>query len=297
MHRALALVAVVSAGAMAAPSKTMSFGMSQPYGEAHAKAAKALLEPYLSKATGKTVTVTVYPTYEELSDALASSKVDLAWITPLAFVQAMQKNPEVTALSKAMRPGGGGLYYRSVLVTKKDAPAASVADLKGKKVAWVSKSSTSGYLFARELVRSAGQDPDHFFSGESFAGDHPAACKAVLEGAADVAATFAREPDEGKAVVADGCADTGKLDALKVIASTGNLPNEVIGARPEYLFDAKQTAEVLGIFGKMSKSPEGKKVLAEAFRIDGWGLAVEGDFDPVLALVKNKGGKAKVVKP
>ena len=147
----------------AAQPKTISFGMSQPYGEAHAQKAKALIEPYLTKATGKATTVTIFPTYEALSEALATGKVDLAWITPLAFVQATQKNADVTALSKAMRAGGGGLFYRAVLVTKKDSPVKTIADLKGKRVAWVSKSSTSGYLFPRELLRSQGLGPDGFF--------------------------------------------------------------------------------------------------------------------------------------
>ena len=45
--------------------------------------------------------------------------------------------------------------------------------------------------------------------------------------------------------------------------------------------------DVISTFGRMDGSPEGKKVL-EAFRVDGWGVAVDGDFAPVLDLLRLK---------
>src|SRR6185436_7009093 len=89
----------------APPAKPISMGISTPYGAEQAAKAKAVIEPYLSKELKTTVTVTVFNSYDELSDALAESKVDLAWITPYAFVKAADKNADVTALSKAMRAG------------------------------------------------------------------------------------------------------------------------------------------------------------------------------------------------
>ena len=112
-----------------------------------------------------------------------------------------------------------------------------------------------------------------------------------------MAATFAPETGDGASSKPTGCEKAGKLEDFKIVGSTGNLPNEVIAARADYLFDAKQTADMLGVFGRMSKSDEGKKVLKEAFEVEGWGLAVEGDFDPVLAIVNGgKGGKPKLAQ-
>lgn len=294
--RVLAAVCLSSLSALAAvptPKGPLSFGMSQPYGEEHAKKAQGLIEPFLTKALSSPVKVTVYGSYEELSEALAAGKVDLAWIAPLAFVRASQKTSDVTALSKAMRQGGG-LFYRSVFIVKKDSAAKSLADLKGLKVAWVSKGSTSGYLFPQELLRLEGHDPATFFSAQSFAGDHPAVCKAVREGAAEVGATFASDPAEGKEPVADGCADAPPLSDFRVIASTGRIPNEVLAARAD--FDPRRVNEVLTVFGRMGKTPEGKQLLADAFRVEGWGIAVEGDFDPIIALVRATDAKPKVAQ-
>jgi len=293
----LAVTLVLSSAALAAepkapPKKPLTFGMSRPYGERQAAGAQALIEPYLTKALGSPVTVKVFATYDELSDALASNAVDFAWITPVAFVQASQKHRDVTALSKAMRHSDGGLFYRSVFIVKADSPVADLKASAGKKVAWVGKLSASGYLFPRALLKEQGLDPDKHFASEAFAGDHPSVCKAVRDGTADVGATFAAEPKEGAALEATGCLDAGPASDFKVIASTSNLPNEVIAISPD--FPPTRVNEVMMTFGRMSLSPEGKKLLDEGFRVRGFGVAVEGDFDQVTALLKAKDVKAKV---
>jgi phosphonate transport system substrate-binding protein len=295
MNRALVLsLALLSLSAFAAEPVPLQFGIAQQYGEEHAKKARAQLEPYLEKLLGAKVAVTVWGSNDLLGEALLANKVDLAWMTPLAFVLAAKKNADVVAVSKAVREGGA-IYYRAALVVKAGSPLKTLADLKGKKVAWVAKSSTSGYLFARELLRKEGHDPDAFFGGESFAGDHAAACRAVREGKADVAATFASEPDGNAPVKADGCADSGKVSDFAVVASTGNLPSEVIAARPD--FDRRKLLPTATAFGQMAKSDEGKKVLKESFRAQAWGLAVEGDFDAVIDLVRGASPRWKIATP
>ncbi|MDX2010610.1 MAG: phosphate/phosphite/phosphonate ABC transporter substrate-binding protein [Myxococcaceae bacterium] len=290
---ALAPLSLAEGKAPPPVKKPLTFGMAHPYGDAHATQAKALIEPYLSKALGSAVTVQTFETYEALSDALATNQVDLAWITPLAFVQAAQKNRDVTAVSKAMRASDGGLFYRAVFIAKASSPLADLKALKGTKVAWVGKSSASGYLFPRALLKDQGLDPDKTFASEVFSGDHPAVCKAVREGVVDVGATYAAEPKEGQALVATGCEDAGPVADFKVLGSSNNLPNEVIAHSPD--FPLFRLNDVMMAFGRMGLSADGKKVLADAFRAQGFGVAVEGDFDPVIALLKANDVKAKVV--
>lgn len=291
MHRLVAPVCVLLSSLPAlAEDKPLTLGIAQPYGAEQAGKVAGLVEPYLSKHLKGPVKVVVHGTPEELADALATGKVDLAWITPLAFVRASQKNPEVIALSKAMRKSA--LFYRAVFFVKRDSPLKTLAELKGKKVAWVGKTSTSGYLFAREILKKEGLEPDGYFGGESFAGDHPSVCKAVRSGAADVGATFAPETTaEGKEPLPTGCEDAPPVTDFRVIAASGNIPNEVIAARD--FFPPTRVNDVIAAFGRMSLDDEGKKVLAEAFRTDGWGVAVDGDFAPVLELLRAKDTRAK----
>lgn len=260
------------------PSSPIRLGIGQPNGAAHARKAKAALEPYLSRAMGRPVSVEILPDYEALAAALAKGAVDVAWTTPLAFVMAQRMNKDVTAVAKAMRDGK--LYYRAALIVRADAATRTLADVKGKRVAWVSRGSSSGYLFPRALLASRGEDPDRFFSAETFALDHPGVCQAVRSGAADVGATFANERPGGEPPQADGCAaDAPPVSDFRVIAVGGPITNDVIAARPG--LDERLTGPVLAAFAGMARDQPGRGVLAEVFHADGWGVAVEGDFDAV----------------
>jgi ABC-type phosphate/phosphonate transport system substrate-binding protein len=145
------------------------------------------------------------------------------------------------------------------------------------------------------MVKKLGENPDTFFSGEVMAGDHPGVCKAVKEGKADVGATFAQDPGEGKTALADGCG-TAAGD-YTVIASVGPIPNEVLAVRPDFTFDRKRVNRIVQTFGRMVMNDDGKKLLKDAFQVDGWGIAVDGDFDPIIDLIRPKNKKAKVVDP
>lgn len=289
MHR-LAWLAVVLSTLAFAEEKPLTLGVAQPYGAEHATKLPAAVEPYLTKQLRGPVKVVVHASVDELAEALAAGKVDLAWITPLAFVRASQKNSGVVALTKAMRKQS--LFYRAAFIVKKDSPLKSLAELKGKKVAWVDKSSTSGFLFSRELLKKDGLSPEGFFGEETFAGDHPSVCKAVREGRADVGATFADEAPAGKDVVASGCTDAPPVTDFRVLASTGNVPNEVIAVRD--FFPPTRVNDVIKAFGRMGLDAEGKKLLADAFRVDGWVMAVEGDFAPVVEVLRATDAKPKV---
>lgn len=289
---ALAVTAALSSLAAAPEKKPLTLGITATYGAEAADRAKAQLEPWLTAKLGSGVTVKVLPTYEALSDALADSSVDLAWITPLAFVRASQKNADVQAAVKAMRGGDGGLSYRSVFVVKRSSPIKALGDLRGRSVAWVDKLSASGYLFPRELLRREKLDPDALFSAQSFLGDHLAVCRAVREGKADVGATFANGQQGRSELVLAGCAGAPPVEDFRVVASTANLPNEVIAVSPR--FPMARLNDVMASFGRMGQDGAGKKLLKDVFRVDGWGAAVAGDFDPVIELLQAKGTRAKV---
>jgi phosphate/phosphite/phosphonate ABC transporter binding protein len=267
------------------PKAPLSFGVSQPNGPKRAASGKALLEPYLSDALKRPVKVVILGSYEELSQALASGKVDLAWVEPVAFVVAQQKNRDVQAIAKALRRGK--LYYRAALIVRADSPVQALADLKGKSVAWVSKSSASGYLFPRALVASQGTNPDSFFRSQSFAGDHPRVCELVREKRADAGATFTDERAADAAPVADGCAESPPVGDFRVIAVSAPIPNDVVAARPG--FDERVADSTLQAFAQMSQSEAGRQVLRDVFHVDGWGIAVAGDFGPVAEALQAAG--------
>jgi phosphate/phosphite/phosphonate ABC transporter binding protein len=264
------------------PSAPVSLGIGQPNGPARAAEAKALLEPWLSRAMGRPVKVEVLADYDALAAALAGGKVDLAWIPPVAFVEAQRRNGDVQAIAKSLRRGR--LFYRSCLFVKSGSPVQAPADLKGRSVAWVSRTSASGYLFARAALAAEGLDPDRLFRAQLLEGDHPGVCEAVRTGKADAGATFCDERPKGEAPAADGCAERPPVSDFRVVAVSGPIPNDVVACRPG--FDERLVEPTLAVFARMSQSEDGRRILREVFRADGWGLAVAGDFEGVAEAAK-----------
>jgi phosphate/phosphite/phosphonate ABC transporter binding protein len=260
----------------------LTFGIGQPNGPKRAEDAKALLEPYLTQAMERPVKVAVLADYDALAVALAGGAVDLAWITPVAFVDAQRRKADVQAIAKSLRKGK--LFYRACIFVKASSPVQSTGDLQGKTVAWVSRGSASGYIFPRALLAAEGRDPDRLFRGQTLEGDHPAVCEAVRSGKADAGATFCDERPKGESPVADGCVERPPTSDYRVVALSAPIPNDVVASRPG--FDERLVEPTLAVFAQMSRSEAGRRILREVFRADGWGLAVAGDFDGVAEAVK-----------
>jgi phosphonate transport system substrate-binding protein len=112
---------------------------------------------HLSKVTGKRVRWFPAESYAAQVEALRSGRLHIAGVatgpTPYA-VNLAGFEPIVSMV----RPDGG-IGYTLQLITHKDSPIKTVADLKGKKVAHVSPSSNSGDLAPRALFTSQGVVP------------------------------------------------------------------------------------------------------------------------------------------
>ena len=123
---------------------------------------------HLSKVTGKRVRWFPAESYAAQVEALRSGRLHIAGVatgpTPYAVNLA-----GFEPLVSMVRPDGG-IGYTLQLITHKDSPIKSVADLKGKKVAHVSPSSNSGDLAPRALFTSQGVTPgkdyEVIFSGK-----------------------------------------------------------------------------------------------------------------------------------
>jgi ABC-type phosphate/phosphonate transport system substrate-binding protein len=68
--------------------RPFAFGFTRPTGEKAAATSAAQLSAYLGTALDLRVTALVFDTPRELAEALASSRVDAAWMSPGAYVYA-----------------------------------------------------------------------------------------------------------------------------------------------------------------------------------------------------------------
>jgi len=237
------------------------------------------LNRFLSEHLGWSVLTPVLPSYDALAAALASGKVDVGWIQPVALVNASKKGA-VVPLAKAVRRGVP--FYRSVLFVRADRKGEGLASLKGARAGWVGPASSSGYLFARAAIVQADFAPAKLFAKEEMLGDHFAVCNAVLDGKVDVGATFADERPRGEAMQVDGCVQAVGAEAasrLRIIATSAPIPNDVIAARPG--LSEPEADRIRQAFLTLADSAEGRELLQAVFKADGFAELGEGDFEPV----------------
>jgi phosphonate transport system substrate-binding protein len=257
---------------------SLTFGLTGYAGADEARSDSQELQSFLTTKLGRDVTTRVFPSSGALASALASGQVDLAWMQPFTVVAAQQQGA-VAPLVKAVR--GGMPFYRGVLFTLATREATGLADLKGLSVAWVDKTSAAGYLFPRAMVVSAGFKPGEFFKAESFAGDHAAVCKAVLDGTAEVGATYSDDRPGAKRAI-DGCIQAVGAEAskaLKIIKESQPIPNDAIVARPG--LEQGEVDRIKKAFLGLSKDKKGQALLARVFKADGFDAVDADDFTPV----------------
>lgn len=151
--------------------------------------AKKLAE-YLGTKTGIKSEVFMPTSYAAVVEALRSKNADVAYFSGWPYLIA--HNTANVELLVAEERDGNPFYYSQWYVLK-DSPIKSLADLKGKPIAFTSPSSTSGYLFPLAKVieeghMKTGQDPKEFFGEVLFAGGYQAALKSLVEGKVEAAA-------------------------------------------------------------------------------------------------------------
>ncbi|QID17308.1 putative selenate ABC transporter substrate-binding protein [Nitrogeniibacter mangrovi] len=164
----------------------------------------APLGKYLEARLGMPVKFVPVTDYAAVVEALGSGKVDLAWLGGFTYVQAK------------LRTGGKAMplvqreqdaRFTSKFITARD-DIKTFADLKGKRFAFGSPSSTSGHLMPRYFLGKEGINPDVDFANVAFSGAHDATAAFVAAGKVDAGAL--------NASVWDKLVEQGKVDTDKV---------------------------------------------------------------------------------
>lgn len=132
------------------------------------------------------VEVSIFATYEEGIDALATGDIDFSRLGPASYVLAKRKDPGLTLLVGEAHEGDK--LFPAVIVVAKDSPIRSVADLRGKRFAFGDPNSTSGrYLPQAELVKAHIRAKD--LASYEYLSRHDKVVFAVASGRFDAGAT------------------------------------------------------------------------------------------------------------
>lgn len=233
---------------------------------------------FVQDATGQVARAAVFPDYDSLAVALAEGKLDVAFMSPLAYVRATSHG-KVQALVRATRHGLD--TYRAVLFARMERQLRSIDSLRPVdelRAAWVDASSATGHIFPKALLLQHHINPAVVFVSQEFFGSHDAVCRAVYERKADVGATFVDDASSGEVAGCRPALGDG-VSELSIIAISGEIPNDVLAVRAGFPEDVK--GRLLVGATSLATSEEGKKVLAAAFHAEGFSKLKRDDYDVV----------------
>lgn len=189
----------------------------EPRGSAEeTRSAFAPLAEYLARELGEPVRLVIADDFTDYGRKLQAREFDLIFAAPATILYSMDiEGPELAAVALDR---DSGTALKGVFLVPKDSPIESLTQLKGKRIAYVAKSS-QGYIVQSHTLRQAGLDP-----------------------VKDVEAQFTQKLDRAVAAVLDGKADAagvgdvvfnklkGKMDlaSLRVLSTSPATPNWVM---------------------------------------------------------------------
>jgi phosphonate transport system substrate-binding protein len=218
----------------------------------------------LSASTGLSVDTVVATSFTAAIEAMCAGRADIGALNPFAYVLAQNKcGVEVALITVRF----GLPYYRAQISAAASAGVTKIADLKGKRFAFVDPASTSGYLFPAALLKKLGYDPDRFFSQTVFAGSHPNVILAIYRGQVDGGATF----EDARSNVVRQFPDVN--EKVKAIAFTDPIPNDTFSLNPKLPADLK--AKIKDRLLRIAGTQAGKEALKSLYDIDGLTATVE----------------------
>ena len=264
----------------AAQAAELKFGFTPVLSETEMKEEFQPLMDYMTKSTGIEVTLYIAKSYGDLRDQMEAGRVDIGSFSPFAYVDAVAGG-KIKIIAQSILDYSA--FYKGLIITRKDSGITGLADLKGKRFAFVDPKSASGYVYPRAMLIEKGFDPDKFFKETVFSGGHDKVILAVLDRKVDAGAIY-----DGALTIAKG--NGLKTEDLITIASTDPIPHDAIVVRSD--LDDVTTQKIQKALIDLEKTEEGKKAIAKSKKkLTGHILADDKTFDVVRRTAKIAGMK------
>ena len=172
----------------------------------------------LSEKLGVKVEGFVATDYNGVIEALRAGHVDIAYLGPFSYVKAAEI-ADVEAFAVAETASAGSVAYHSQIIAPTSAKDINdLKDLQGKNFAFVSPTSTSGYIVPMVGLKKAGIEPREYFQNVIYTGAHDANILAVKNNRVDAATVADRIIDSA---VAKGMISK---DEYKVLWRSDSIP-------------------------------------------------------------------------
>jgi phosphonate transport system substrate-binding protein len=229
------------------------------------------LADYLSGKTGVRINLKILPRYGNIINNFRSMGLDGAFFGSFTYALA-HETLGVSVIARPLAPDNTSTYHGLIFV-RKDSGIGTIADMKGKRFAFVDKATTAGYLLPLEYFHENGvKDFRNYFRETYFTGTHEDAILDVLSGKADVGAAkntvFQRMSEKDSRITKE----------LVVLERSPDVPENGLALKKdveETLRESFRSALLA-----MHDDPEGKKIL-ERFGAKKFIPTTDRDYDPV----------------
>jgi phosphonate transport system substrate-binding protein len=239
---------------------TFYFAVSAMASPAHTLVHFADFRNYLSKKLKVPVTLKQRRTYEEINNLLAMQKVQMAFTCTGGYLSGRKAfGLEILAVPIM----NGKTTYRSYIITRKENPAQTLAELKGSVFAFTDRLSLTGFIFPSSRIIQMGTTTTTFFRKTFFTESHDKSIEAVATGLADAAAV--------DSLIFDSLYKQGNpfTQRLKIIDQSGEFGMPPVVVPPGISVEIKR--KLLKVLLSIREDREGKKVI-HSLGIDGFVL-------------------------
>lgn len=217
------------------------------------------ISDYLSERLGVKVEAFTASNYIGVVEGLGSGSVDFGIIPPFSSLLAQKQSnakPILTSKGKTGKPG-----YTAELYVRKDSGIKSLQDVKGKKVAFVDPSSSSGYIYPGAMLVNAGLNLDKDISYQ-FSGGHDKSLQLLLNKDVDVIATFDGVEDRYAKDFPQAKTDIQKL------ATSDMIPGVMVTTSDK--MDKELQKKLEQALRDIEKDPKMKELFTKMFSITGF---------------------------
>ncbi len=238
------------------------------------------LKGYLEKNTPYKFKVSIPPSFIAVVEAFGTHRADVAGLNTYGYILAYEKYGVEARLTTVRN---GSATYKGQFIARNNGKIKTVADLTGKKVAFVDPASTSGYVLPQKLLNDRHIKPKETI----FAMRHDNVVSMVYQGQVDAGATFYVAPIDGKIQDARMLVKSQYPDVedkIKIIEFTEPIPNDPVVFRKDLPENMKQAISQALI--EYVKTPEGRETLQRLSGVTGLTPATDKDYDKTREFLK-----------
>ena len=208
--------------------------------------------------------------YAHVEKMLIAGEVDVALMSPYAYVRAKEKAPEIRVFATHIAKGTES--YGAYILARDDSSIRTLNDLRGKSFGFVDQRSSSGWLFPISRMLDDGINPLQDVEGR-FYGSHERVIRAIVNGEVAAGATY-------DGALADGRGRIPGAKNLRVIARTERIPYDAYVLRAGFPDEA-----ILGLQKALSsvstRDARGRKALVPLIDINGFIRADDAHYRSV----------------